>query len=433
MQTFRHSIKYILVFLVTAGLLTGMLVLAATIPQTAIRENARQSAEFLCEGELFGTAVAGAEGSKIDRYADSILLAIAYQYDSEAPLESVMWSAYYFTENRNENENLLEAVTSGKEPNQQYLRYWHGSNAIVRPLLTVLNIRQMYMFFGAVLAVLVVWLLGMLLRKKALVPAAAVALGLVMTGSWFVPFSLEYTWTYLVMLTASILGVKLAYSGKWECMGILFLISGMVTNFLDFLTTETLTLLVPLLLILWVDLRVHPEKPVFDLAKNVGKGTLLWTLGYAGMWMTKWLMAAVVLGENVMPYVAGHIQQRIGGHIGMGLMQAVWEAVLRNVTCLFPAGYGAAGWFAAMALVLFASYIGYVYHKKQIRKDRVLLYLAVGLIPYIRYMVFHNHSYLHCFFTYRAQLATIVALVMILEELTDWRWRSYANAGRRKP
>ena len=27
----------------------------------------------------------------------------------------------------------------------------------------------------------------------------------------------------------------------------------------------------------------------------------------------KWIMAAVVLEENVLPYVAGHVQERLGG------------------------------------------------------------------------------------------------------------------------
>ena len=40
--------------------------------------------------------------------------------------------------------------------------------------------------------------------------------------------------------------------------------------------------------------------------------------------------------------------------------------------------------------------------------------LLVGIIPYIRYLVLANHSYLHCFFTFRAQFATVMALALIL-------------------
>lgn len=407
-------LKMCAVFMAAVIFLTGLLVLSAQIPQNDIRENVLESARYLCDGPLFGTVVDGVEGSRIDRYADSILLGIAWQYDSHSPLESVMGSYYYHTDYQNENQNLLEAVTQGKPANQQYLRYWHGSIALVRPMLTVFSLKEIYLCNGLVLAALAIWLLGLLLRKKALVPALGIGLGLILTSSWFVPLSLEYTWVYLLMLAVTIAAAKLAFAGKWQHMGMLFLLSGILTNFLDFLTTETLTLLLPLLTVLWIG----RERPKYKLA---GGSILAWGLGYAAMWMTKWLLAALVLGENVLPYVAGHVSQRLGGDLGLPLWQYLTGAILRNLGCLFPLEYGTFGILAALALVIFGSYVGYVYQKKSVRWDRVALFGALGLVPYVRYMVLHNHAWLHCFFTYRAQLATVLAVVMILEELTDWK------------
>lgn len=37
--------------------------------------------------------------------------------------------------------------------------------------------------------------------------------------------------------------------------------------------------------------------------------------------------------------------------------------------------------------------------------------LILGVVPYVRYAVLNNHSYLHDFFTYRAQAATVLALI----------------------
>jgi hypothetical protein len=76
--------------------------------------------------------------------------------------------------------------------------------------------------------------------------------------------------------------------------------------------------------------------------------------------------------------------------------------------------------------------VGYVYHKDRINKPRILLLFIIGAVPYIRYIVLSNHAYLHCFFTYRAQMAAVVALVMILDELVEWRWLTYGNAGKAK-
>lgn len=432
MQVIRHILKYISIFLGSIILLTGFLVLSARIPQAAIKENVMESAEYLCEGELFGTVVEDVQGSKIDRYADSILVAIAWQYDSSHPLQSVMWSSYYHTEYYNENRNLLNAVTNEYKPNQQYMRYWHGSIAILRPLLVLFNIRQIYILNGGIMIILILCLMAVLLKNRMIIPAVGTGAGLILTAFWFVPLSLEYTWTYLFMLLMSIIGVKLALSGKWNYMGVYFLIGGIVTNYLDFLTTETLTLTVPLLLICWVKLHESKNMQESSIWKMSGRAVLSWVAGYIGMWIMKWILAAAVLRENVMPYISEHIGERLGGDIGLSWWNYICGAVWKNISCLFPFGYGVVGMFAGIILVLFVMYSGYVYHRKHICKENILLYSLIGIVPYIRYIVLHNHSYLHCFFTYRAQFATILAIVLIMEQLADWRWLVHDNNRRRK-
>lgn len=427
MQTLRHVLKYIVIFLLVVALLTMLLVLCACIPKSAIRENMLESAQYLCEGALFGSVIEGVEGSKIDRYADSILLGIAWQYDSTDPLRSVMLSSYYHTEHQNENKNLLDAVTENLAPNQQYLRYWHGSNAIVRLLLLVCSMEQIYQLNGIGMLVLIIWLLAVLCRQKYYIPACGIGLGLVLTASWFVPLSLEYTWTYLLMLAGAVASVKLACAGKWQHLGVFFLLSGMLTNYLDFLTTESLTLLVPLLLVLWIDFHAR-RRAMHAMAVDAVKAALAWLFGYGGMWITKWLLASLVLGENVLPYVTGHIQQRVGS----GGLQLMLSAIVRNVKCLFPLEYGTAGMLAAIGIALILMYVGYVYHKDRINKPWILLLLMIGAVPYIRYMVLSNHAYLHFFFTYRAQMAAIVALVMILGEVVEWRWLTHGTERKAK-
>lgn len=422
-----------MLFFVAVLLLTACLALTAMIPRSAIQEHVRESAEYLCEGELFGELADGVQGSKIDRYADSILLAIAYQYDAEQPLESVMTSSYYYTDWKNENENLLDAVTEGYDANQQYLRYWHGSNVVVRPLLLIFNIQAIYVLNAVVLGVLVVILLVMLMRHRAFLPAVGMVAGLVATAVWVVPCSLEYTWTYLLMLLMSVVGCKLAFAGRWNMFGCLFLLDGILTNYVDFLTTETVTLLVPLLFVLWIDRHKHPEQEPKNLFYSAAKSAFAWGCGYIGMWIMKWVMASVVLGENVMPYVSGHVEERLGLSAGVSLWIYIPEAVKKNLSCLFPFEYGVSGSIVGFGLLIFMVYIGYVYRKEHICKGYIVLYAIIGLVPYLRYMVLLNHSFLHFFFTYRAQVATVLAIVLLLEELTDGRWLLRGNAGKRKP
>ena len=224
------------------------------------------------------------------------------------------------------------------------------------------------------------------------------------------------------MLIMSIIGVQLAFRGRKDYAGIFFMIGGVVTSYMDFLTTETLTLLIPLILILWISMRKEENVTRFYFVKKSVKAAGIWICGYVGMWLMKWTMAALVLKENVWPYISEHIGERLGGDIGISPWQYITGAVFRNIKCLFPLEYGVIGILVAIVLLLTAAYFGYVYRKKNIRKNRVLIYAAAGIVPYIRYIILHNHSYLHCFFTYRAQMATILVIVLILEEMAELKY-----------
>lgn len=418
----KSLLKYITVFLITFAVLAGTLFGVAKLPKSLVQKNISESAEYLCEKSVFWNVFEAVDSSRIDRYADAILLAISYQYDDTYPMESVMWSSYYYTKYQNENENLRDAVTQGYTANHQYLRYWHGSNAILRPLLVVFNIQEIYILHGILLIVLLGILLKILLRNQAIAPCVGLVLGFVATSAWFVPLSLEYTWTYLLMLIASIIGIKLVLGDKYEHLDVLFLISGMLTNYMDFLTTETLTLLVPLLLILWMQRHRHVWTTWKKFFCFAFKSVVLWGIGYIGMWVMKWILASIVLKQNVMPYVSGHIEERIGGSLGISLWSYLTGAVTRNIRSLFPFEYGLIGRIAGISVLMCMAYIAYVYHKHSICWKMVLLYGMLACIPYIRYLVLHNHSYTHYFFTYRAQVAVVLALIFILDEVTEWRW-----------
>lgn len=403
-------------FLVCLALLLGLLVCCALIPRESVRGNVLESASFLCEDKQFRNVVEEADGSKIDRYADAILLGIAFQYDSRDPFVSVLTSKYYHNPLQNENFNLRDAAEQDLPANQQYLRYWHGSAGIVRVLMTFLSLRQIYILHGVLLALLLFGLLFRLFLRREFVPAFGLLAGFVGISCWYIPLSLEYTWVFLILLVQLHMVLLKGFPRDWGKRSLFFLISGMITNYLDFLSCETVTLLVPLLLLLWLE---HRER-TFSL-RDAGKVFLAWLAGYAGMYLAKWGLAALALGENVLPYVAEHVGERlVGTSGGADLLTELLNAPLRNLRMLFPLEYGAVGTAVGILLVVVLGYLGYVHHRAGFNKKQVRIYLLLGLVPYVRYLALINHSYLHYFFTFRAQLATLFALALILGEITGW-------------
>ena len=416
----------IVCFFVLIALMTGMLVAVAKIPKETIRPQVAESAEFLCERTQFGEVIIGKKSSMISRFADAVLLSIAWYYDENEPLTSVMWSNFYNSDELYSNESLAESVTKNVPPDKQYLRYWHGSVALIRPLLIWFSVRGIYIINAALMALLTVVLLFILLRKRAFAPVGGLLAGLVAVSAWFVPFSMEFIPTFLLMLIYSIIAWECALHEKTKLYGIMFMIFGMFTSYFDFLTTETLTLTVPLLLILYL------EKE--DAVRLTIKNSICWLIGYAGAWSMKWVIASLVLKENAMPYVTEHIAERLGGadNTPDNLFVYIFEAVFRNIKLLLPLEYGVTGLMIGIGLILLYLYLIFVYREKGYDKRRVIALCLIALIPYVRYMVLHNHAYLHSHFTYRAQLSSILALILIMRELKVFdKIRRLHDHGRR--
>ena len=108
----------IVCFFVLIVLMTGMLVAVAKIPKETIRPQVAESAEFLCERTQFGEVIIGKKSSMISRFADAVLLSIAWYYDENEPLTSVMWSNFYNSDELYSNESLAESVTKNV-PNKE--------------------------------------------------------------------------------------------------------------------------------------------------------------------------------------------------------------------------------------------------------------------------------------------------------------------------
>ncbi|MBR3580174.1 MAG: hypothetical protein IKN95_04150 [Lachnospiraceae bacterium] len=412
------ALIYIGIFIAAYGLMLGFLTLSAGIKTESIQEKMEESADYLCEDIVFPYMESeDVKPSCIDRYADSILLNIAYSFEPDNRIKSVMESSYYYTRYQNENRNLRDAVYKGEAKNQQYLRYWHGSAGIMRVLHTFLNIKQIYIWHGILFAVLFAVLAFLLVRAHCAVYAVLLGLSLVAVSIWYVPFSLEYTWSFLCMFVFSIAAVIMVLRGKDKYLGYLFMLSGMVTIFLDFLTTETVSLMIPLLLTIIIIRRKRAEKP--DILYAV-KAAILWGIGYVGMWAMKWITASIVLGENVMPMVTGHIEERMAGDLGdMSLLPYLWLALKRNVTCLFLLDYGLTGAIIAGVLFVIILYFTYVYHKKKIDWKYIIFFLILGLVPYLRILVMRNHSTLHYFFVHRALCISVFTFLTAAAEVID--------------
>ena len=76
----------------------------------------------------------------------------------------------------------------------------------------------------------------------------------------------------------------------------------------------------------------------------------------------------------------------------------------------------AAGAVFFLISVVITMSIVYLFRSKQFNPAMTGLMLLLGLVPYVRYLLLSNHAYMHYFFTYRAQLVTVMVLMYICWE-----------------
>ena len=141
------------------------------------------------------------------------------------------------------------------------------------------------------------------------------------------------------------------------------------------------------------------------------------------MWITKWAFAAFVLKRNIAPYLQDNITFHLGLSNRLSMRFSWWTSIRLNVRNLLTFNYGILGTILTLllfvCLVFLPILLGRTTLKRKIQTQWMILYLIIGMVPYLRYVVLSPHSIEHAWFTYRAQAASIMALILAFYELVD--------------
>lgn len=420
----KNIVKYMLIYIGVVIILSITLILTTKIPKESIIDNLKESAEYYKEKSGIQRGNTNREYETLHYYADSMLLNIMYYTDSNNPVETAMEAKYYKNSFYDTNKDFVDAIEENKEANRQYIRYWHGSLSIIRPLMLILNIEQIYKITNITFWILFIILL-VLLFKKYKTLAIVFIISSIMCTLHITSNCIEYTWTVLIMLVISIISL-LIEEKKNENLYIMYFISGIITCYLDFLSTETLTILVPVLLVILVRYKENRLESKEELFKFLVTSGILWFIGYSLMWCAKWILASIILDINALKYVKNEAMNRINWNSeDIVTLKICCEMLIKNITKIYPLNKVTDYkviliiFILIMAIIVMLNIISIVILKKQKEKSSKEWYIKMGLvlialIPYFRYMVLINHSYCHSFFTFRAQLPSLIAILFII-------------------
>ena len=428
----RRFLKCAGVFAAALSICAALLVsVCALIPHSAIEPAMREAEAYFSSRDGFPVLWEHSLGTRADNYADIALFDVIHHVDSQNPVRSVIAAPYYRNEGRDIREDFHDAVVDKLPPNSEYSRYWHGSQVLLRPLLLFTSIQGCRLILFALLLGLNAWLAVLLVRRRALRPLLIYVSGLLAVHFWMGAFTLEYIMTFLVM-TASCIAVTLA---RDRCrdqlrlerrMTVICIVSGVAVCFMDFLTAETLSFTVPALL--WFMLcKENGER--FSLRRVLGllvRWGAAWLCAYAAAFAVKWALVYLVLGKDAFLNALTSAAYRVNREVEVvGAPQemtvrsssALLRMLAHNIGCLFPVSSGLKSVFvltAAGTALAAAGAALYLFRGKETDGAFVAGALLIGLVPYVRFSALSSHSLDHYFFTYRAQMAAVMAVLAVL-------------------
>ena len=411
----KKILSHLAVFCATLICLWTILILSSCIPNTAIKDNMVKSAVHYNENDPFAFGKYNTYNSVADNYADSILLNVLWNIKSNSPFVSSIDTKYYNGEDYGENWGLYQSL-NGTAPNTDYTRYWHGSVAFIRPLLVFTDVNGVRNISFAVLIILVAMTLFILMSQKHYFAAAALCISMIGIQFWNIRLSLEYIPAFMVCF--SLCPFYIILEKKNDCyLTLLSVIGGVMIAFFDFLTVETISLLVPLVLVFIVradDNRLGNFKENFLLSAKCG---FCWVISYTMTFIVKWSAASAITGENKFITALSAAEVRLYDGTQMPLYKQIPSAILANLSTIFGGTERIKISSVILGITVTALIMGSIFllfRKKEKNISATFTLLIMALIPYIRYMVLNNHSYLHEFFTYRAQITVILCLLAIL-------------------
>ena len=373
-------------------------ILVFCIPKELMREEAKESNLVLDEeGRGWEYIFSYARGAQLDTKTDDIMIERA----TENPDKSVLY-------------NAMDC--------NGYPRYWHGYLAFLKPLMVVLSysqIRYLYMMLYMMLFTAVVMNLAKTVNAAA---AYTWTISLVMAYFVILPFSLQYSSVFLLMFIAMLRLNKIYHGFDWKQMGIFFLIIGMLTSYLDFLTAPLITLGMPLVYLILLQQKQYGDESFYRNIYSIGINSFLWGVGYLGNWAAKWGLASIVLGKNV---IADGLSQGFNRVGGIEDQTSILGAIAYNLFAIIPPGIEGKDlkWFVAFGIVILLILL-VIFLRFRASKNTLINQIPLLMMmcyPYMWYVVVSNHSQIHYIFTYRIQIITLWAGLMLYSQSIKYR------------
>lgn len=389
----------IFIFIIMVFLGFSLMVISYSLPTDHAYECIIQDAGQF--DDLYREIIPGYASTRLDLFTDVVFLSATSYYDENISLIENSMSFLHVN-----GSNLNSYVNGDYSGIWSYSRYWGGYLVVLKLFFLFFNyntFKILELFFALVV------ILGIIkeMIKKNL-------------KNFIIPFLFSLFFIHLevmvlniqfsVMLNIMLISVFLLLKFKEiifknNRLFYYFLIIGMATSFFDLLTCPLLSFAVPMIFYLLL------EKDQSNIKDNLCKIFLfgiIWSVGYVGMWVSKWIIASIILNENIVTDALNQLLFRTSsvGYSRIG-------AILSNVLVYKKKSY----------LIIFLLIA--IYYIKRLRDYRNNIsknnlkelspFFVIAMIPFVWYFILSNHSTIHFWFTYRDLFIFFFSIMCSLE------------------
>lgn len=411
----KSTFAVVINLVIAAGLGTVLLWAVYCLPIASIEQNVRLSAVTIQEEGTYPQLYSWCQ-SQLDNWTDSIMLLEAADATEASALEKAMLAYRGSIDDSEPAETLVAHYVQNVEFTRatNYARYWHGYLVVLKPLLSLFDYSTIRIINGAVqLAALL--LVCVLMKRKGLTPyIIPYVLCYLMLMPIALAKSFQFSSCYYAFTTGVIALLLLKNRSRAKLAYLVFLNIGILTAYIDFLTYPIATFGIPAIIYIALNREDYLEEKLVGIVRN----GLSWCLGYGGMWVAKWTIASIVTGSNVFANAMDAFTVRTSTVSYDGLTQySVFNCEIMNFRCFIKTPF-------IMLVIIFCIYV-LVKHirRSNFSHENVLAislpYVILSLAPVVWYAFATNHSSIHYWFTNKACVVTLAALMFGMTGLSQ--------------
>ena len=406
--------------LLVSGAFVGVILLMMVylLPEERMKDHAAESLDvFLNEGPSY-KFLPDVVVTRLDNYSDALMINTAIYEGNENVLVKAMAANQYTYQTGTAFDATVRYLSNEKgEMTESYARYWHGYLVLLKPLLCIFNYKEIRLLNIFVQIFLTGWFVVLMIERgmKQYIKAFFACLFIIMPFTIFL--CMHYLQVYFVTLLAMIFFL-IYYEKicKREWLVEFYFVVGMLTCYFDLLTYPIIALGFVLLLqiLLERNLVISYKKKIVKMFQSI----FSWCIGYLGIWGAKWVLATVILRENIVKDAILSVLYRSSSESSdSGVIDEFsrWDALKRNLSLLNNKIF-----IAGMLLFVAAIFLQILRNKRVfINRGLIVQVIIVMALPVGWMLALANHSYVHYWMTYKNFAITFLGFGILLTACTE--------------